>query len=255
MPERLVRFYESIGFTAGQTVPLSPADMALLGLKGRGTRIALKLGEQRIELEGFDRKGRPYPAHATAADLCFQHFALVTSDAATAWECARAHGATPISSGGPVTLPALMGGLTAVKLRDPEGHPLEFVQFASATGSSCQSEWASGIDHSAISVSDAGLSRGFYEALGLRAGPPTLNRGPTQVALDGLAEVCVDVVPMSPDIGTPHLELLGYRSPPGRPTGRLRANDVAATRIVWRSDRDALLHDPDGHLHVLMSRG
>ncbi len=28
-------------------------------------------------------------------------------------------------------------------------------------------------------------------------------------------------------------------------------DDVAATRIVWRSNRDALLRDPDGHLHVL----
>jgi hypothetical protein len=31
----------------------------------------------------------------------------------------------------------------------------------------------------------------------------------------------------------------------------VQANDVAATRIVWRSDRDALLRDPDGHLHLL----
>jgi len=31
----------------------------------------------------------------------------------------------------------------------------------------------------------------------------------------------------------------------------LQANDVAATRIVWRSNRDALLRDPDGHLQVL----
>ena len=100
-------------------------------------------------------------------------------------------------------------------------------------------------------TADAGVSRGFYEELGLTVGRPTLNQGPTQIALDGLAEVCVDVVPMLPQTGTPHLELLRYRSPAGRAAARLQANDVAATRIVWRSNRDGLLRDPDGHLHLL----
>ena len=251
VPERLARFYESIGFSVGQAVPVPPADMALLGLAGGGIRIALNVGEQRLELEAFDRKGRPYPESATAADLCFQHFALVTPDAAAAWERARAHGATPISIGGPVTLTASAGGLTAVKLRDPEGHPLEFVQFPTAPKDSRGSKWLSGIDHSAICVADTATSRGFYEELGLTAGRPTLNQGPTQVALDGLAEARVDVLPMWPQVGTPHLELLRYRNPTGRTADKLQANDVAATRIVWRSNRDALLHDPDGHLHLL----
>lgn len=254
MPERLARFYECIGFSVGKAVPVPAADMALLGLGSGGIRIVLNVGQQRIELEAFDRKGRPYPENATAADLCFQHFALVTPDAAAAWERARAHGAIPISIGGPVTLPAA-GGLTAVKFRDPEGHPLELVQFPTPSENSRRSEWLSGIDHSAICVGDVGVSRAFYEELGLTVGRPTLNQGPTQVALDGLAGVRVDVVPMSPQIGTPHLELLRYRSPAGWAAGRLQANDVAATRIVWRSNRDALLRDPDGHLHVLAEFG
>ncbi len=252
MPARLVEFYESIGFAAGPPVPVTSADMDLLALEGRGTRIALTAGGQRIDLESFDRRGRPYPENATAADLCFQHFALVTRDVAAVWQCARAHGATPISTQGPVTLPASAGGVTAVKLRDPEGHPLEFLQFPSAAGSPGHRECVLGIDHSAISVADAGVSRRFYEALGLRADRPTLNHGPTQAALDGLPDARVDVVPMSPEIAPPHLELLGYRNPVGRPASRSSANDVAASRIVWRSDRDALLRDPDGHLHVLM---
>lgn len=252
MPKRLVEFYESIGFSAGPPVPVTPEDMTLLGLEGCGTRIALTVGSQRIDLESFEQKGRHYPGSATAADLCFQHFALVTRDAAGAWERARAHGATPISVEGPVTLPASAGGVTAVKLRDPEGHPLEFLQFPSAAASPGHSGCVLGIDHSAISVADTGASRRFYEALGLRTGSPTFNDGPTQVTLDGLSDVRVDVVPMSPEIGTPHLELLGYRNPVGRPAGRLSANDVAASRIVWRTNRDALLRDPDGHLHVLM---
>lgn len=253
MPQRLVQFYECIGFSAGPPVAMTPEDMALLEMEGRGTRIALRAGSQRIDLESFDQKGgRPYPANATAADLCFQHFALVTRDVGAAWERARAHGATPISTEGAVTLPVSAGGVTAAKFRDPEGHPLEFLQFPSAAGSPEHKECVLGIDHSAISVADAGVSQRFYEALGLQAGRPTLNDAPTQAALDGLPDVRVDVVPMSPEISTPHLELLGYRNPIGRPAIRLSANDVAATRIVWRSDRNALLRDPDGHLHLLM---
>ena len=125
VPERLARFYESIGFSVRESVAISRPEMALLELAGGGTRIALNVGEQRIELEAFDRKGRPYPENATAADLCFQHFALITSDAAAAWERVRANGATPISIGGPVTLGASAGGLTAVKFRDPEGRSEE----------------------------------------------------------------------------------------------------------------------------------
>lgn len=250
-PQRLVQFYEAISFSALAPVPIPSSDIALLGLEGRGTRIALTAGNQRLELETFDQKGRPYPENATAADLCFQHFALVTTDAAAAWECARLHGATPISRAGPVTLPPLAGGVTAVKFRDPEGHPLEFLQFPSRTETDGHSQVVRGIDHSAISVSNAGISRAFYERLGLKAEQPMFNHGPTQVALDGLPKVRVAVVPMRPDKPKPHLELLGYERPLGRPAGPFSANDIASARIVWEADRDGLLRDPDAHMHVL----
>ena len=80
---------------------------------------------------------------------------------------------------------------------------------------------------------------------------PTLNSGPTQVDLDGLADVEVDVVPLLPPLECPHLELLCYRVPRGEASVPLAANDIAATRIVWRSDVDALVRDPAGHLHLL----
>ena len=84
----------------------------------------------RVDLECFDRPGRAYPPSATACDLVFQHFALVTDDAEAAWRRrALEAGATPISREGPVTLPASGGGVTAIKFRDPEGHPLEFLEF------------------------------------------------------------------------------------------------------------------------------
>ncbi len=108
-----------------------------------------------------------------------------------------------------------------------------------------------GIDHSAVSVSDVAASRRFYAKHGLIEGEASLNRGPAQVALDGLDDVQVDVVPMNPTTMLPHVELLGYLTPAGRPHPPLAANDVAATRIVWRAETDALLRDPDGHLHQL----
>jgi hypothetical protein len=56
---------------------------------------------------------------------------------------------------------------------------------------------------------------------------------------------------MNPSRQPPHVELLGYRRPTPRTGAGLRANDIAATRILWRSDREELLRDPDGHLHQL----
>lgn len=250
---RLADFYEDLGFTVGPHERVPEQEIALLGLTGGGIRVPLRLCNASVTLDCFDEPGREYPADATAADLCFQHFALVTSDAAAAWGRALRSGATAISPHGPVRLPAEAGAVTAGKFRDPDGHPLEFLQFPPGA----RSHWHGGmlgIDHSAISVSDADVSERFYGALGLSVRSPTLNQGDTQAALDGLASPLVQVVPMLPPHPPPHLELLAYLVPTGRPAGAVRANDLAGTRTVWASDRDALLTDPDGHLHVLRKR-
>lgn len=252
-PERLARFYEGLGFTVGDSTRIPADEIDLLRLKQGGTRLALYLGEQRIDLDTFDDPGRGYPVVTTSADLSFQHFALVTDDATATWAVAARLGALPISTGGPVKLPASAGGVIAVKCRDPEGHPLELLQFPADGASRWHGTGLLGIDHSAISVANIETSRRFYEALGLSMHGATLNDGPTQNALDGLPQVIVDVLPMMPTRGTAHLELLCYRLPVGRSAGPLAANDVAATRIVWEADRDALLRDPDGHLHFLES--
>lgn len=244
-PERLARFYaEAIGFVAGESAAIRADEMMILGLAGAGARMEMTLGNQTVDLDCFEAPGRVYPADADAADTRFQHFALVVGDAAAAFERARAHGATCISRDGPVTLPASAGGVTAVKLRDPEGHPFEFLQFPGGVRPRA-------IDHTAISVADVEASVAWYAALGLSAHGRTLNEGPTQAALDGLADVRVDVIPLWPECAPPHLELLGYRSPVGRRAPPSAANDVAATRTVWETNRVALVRDPDGHLHHL----
>lgn len=248
----LARFYQELGFAVGSPEAIDDDEIALLGLECGGTRLPLRLGEQRVDLDSFAVPGRPYPRDPTAADLGFQHLALVTDDAATAWRRVAARGAIPISAQGPVALPPATGVAAAVKFRDPEGHPLELLQFPRESAGLWPGTGLLGIDHSALSVANTAASRRFYEALGLSVRGPTLNRGPTQMALDGLADVEVDVVPMLPHRDTPHVELLGYRKPAGRPAGRLEANDIAATRTVWTADRNLLIRDPDGHLHLCL---
>ncbi len=250
-PERLAAFYQQLGFTVGRPEAIGEDEIALLGLVGSGVRVPLRLGEQRVDLDSFEVQGRPYPMDSTAADLCFQHFALVTDDASAAWKHVAAIGGRPISTGGPVRLPPSTGVAAAVKFRDPEGHPLELLQFPPQSAGRWIGTGLLGIDHSAISVSNVDTSCRFYEALGLSVQARTLNAGPTQVALDGLPKVEVEVVPMLPLRATPHIELLGYRRPRGRSAGQVEANDIAATRIVWAADRDQLLRHPDGHLHLL----
>ena len=183
--DRLAAFYQAIGFSVGPPTEISQEEMWLLGLKGTGRRKALRLGRSRLSLDSFDPPGAPYPMGTAAADLVFQHLAMVTDDAAADWIRARAAGATAISRHGPVTLPASAGGVTAVKFRDPDGHPLELLQFPPGSNPDWSGTGLMGIDHSAMSVSDVGVSRRFFAEHGLAEGRTSLNQGPTQVALDG----------------------------------------------------------------------
>ncbi len=251
---RLSRFYRDVlGFVAdGPERPIDGAAMRLLGLRGTGRRQALRLGQQTVSIDQYDPPGRPYPADADAASLAFQHLALVVADMARAYR--RVQAATAISVGGPQHLPASSGGVHAYKFRDPDGHPLELLQFpddapAWPGGPAGPDTVAHGIDHSAISVADAGASIAFYRACGLTPGVPTLNAGPAQQCLDGLRDTEVTVVPLLPGQPAPHLELLAYHRPRGTAVAPWRADDVAATRIVWQGGRAELLRDPDGHLH------
>jgi len=184
----------------------------------------------------------------------------VVADMAQAYQ--RVRRAAAISEGGPQHLPASSGGVYAYKFRDPDGHPLELLQFPDGSRpaawqgkSAAAGQIGLGIDHSAISVADAKASATFYSSLGLTPGERTLNQGPTQESLDNLRDVEVTVAPMKPAGGTPHLELLGYHVPRAAAGPALQANDVAATRIVWRGTRAALLRDPDGHLQQIAMLG
>ncbi|MEI7035878.1 VOC family protein [Fulvimonas yonginensis] len=278
---RMIAFYcEALDFAlVERTVVGTPAWGEMMGLPGARAQMArLRLGAQALELVAFDPPGRPYPADSNAADLCFQHLAIVVADMPAAYARLQRHACRPISQGGPQTLPPDTGGVTAFKFRDPEGHPLELIRFPAGVGAPCWQEAPGlflGIDHSAIAVADVEASVAFYARLGLHVAGRSHNRGPEQQHLDGLPGADADVVGLvAGQRGPPHLELLGYRTPHGR---RLdppaAANDRVADRLVLAVDdlpvlldrlRDggapwppagdgevALLLDPSGHRLLL----
>ena len=252
----LAGFYvAALGFEPGSTGPIAAEELALLGLAESGTRTALALAGQVLEIDQFDPPGLPYPLPRVSDDRLFQHFAMTTADMPGAWARVLAAGSRPVSTHGPVQLPPANGSVQAVKFRDPEGHPLELLAFPDNAASAHPLV----IDHSAIVVRDLAASLDFYHARGLATGERTLNHGPAQAALDGLHPAPaaqdarsgprVDVVPLDPSGGGAHLELLGYRDPAPRPETAWQVNDVAATRLVWHSGQAAIIADPDGHLH------
>ncbi|MHB8423879.1 MAG: VOC family protein [Gammaproteobacteria bacterium] len=246
----------------------------------------LRIGQQEMELTAFEPDGAPYPPGSYTADLWFQHLAIVTSDITVAYQRLQHHGATPITRDGPQRLPPAAGGVTAFKFRDPDGHPLELIQFPAGSGSAIwHQEYPDavtiGIDHTAVSVADTGRSTAFYcGLLGLVEISRQVNSGPEQQRLDDLQDVAVDVVGLQPAAATPHLELLGYRAPRGRALAAAGLRDIAADRLVLQvqnlpalsqaltgagasilatgpvvsvhSSHAAVVRDPDGHLLVLV---
>jgi catechol 2,3-dioxygenase-like lactoylglutathione lyase family enzyme len=281
----MAAFYrQSFGFeVVGQEFDSGPALAQLLNLpEVRTSSTTLRLGCDELELTGYEPTGRDYPQGSTAADLWFQHIAIVVADMDKAYGVLRRGGAmTPISKDGPERLPPNTGSVTAFKFRDPEGHPVELSMFPPGVGAERWREPDAsgnclGIDHSALSVADPARSLAFYaEALGMSVIGRSLNRGPEQDRLDGLSCDGVDIVALQPaDPASPHIELLGYPQP-RRSGRRLRPNDIAATRLDFQVadlpgtvDRlrtagarfvspgavtlatgpTALVADPDGHL-------
>ena len=248
--DRAVAFYEgALGFrtVAADIVADSRFD-AISGLFGsRVRRATLQLGDERIELEQYlGPRGQPLPVDSRANDLWFQHFAIVVRD----MDAAHAHlGRYPYQaiSTAPQTIPesnAAAAGIRAFKFRDPDGHPLELLQFPPGKGSA---RWHAagqalfmGIDHTAITVGATERSLRFWnELLGFSVAGGSLNSGPTQEYLDGAFGAVVRVTGLRPQRATgPGLEFLQYLAPSG---GRSLAataaiNDVAHARVVLEVD-------------------
>ena len=184
---RMVAFYRGVlGFAAvGDIKAIGTEEMGLLGLQAGGRRQDLSIGSQTVAIDEFEIEGHSYPVDASAASLRFQHLALVVVDIEEAH--ARLRDIAPISIAGPQQLPASSGGVQAFKFRDPDGHPLELLQFPQddmpatwKNRSPAPGQIALGIDHSAISVHGADTSIAFYGDLALKQGKRTFNTGPAQ---------------------------------------------------------------------------
>jgi catechol 2,3-dioxygenase-like lactoylglutathione lyase family enzyme len=180
-----------------------------------------------------------------------------------------------ITRGGrPVVLPAESGGVTALKFRDPDGHPLELLSFAEHAAPRHWRDVATraggaltlGIDHSAFVVADAARWIDFgTTVLGLSMQSRQTNRGIAQARLDDRDDAVVDVVAMKAAAphATPHLELLGYAYSPGDSRGHddsgvhavtvLQVDELAAMRARFEHAGHAIieprLSDEAGHTH------
>ncbi|WP_131195584.1 VOC family protein [Lichenihabitans psoromatis] len=282
-----VFYRDALGFEVIERVDQVDRGMAT-ALGGPDAAIAcvtMRLGHQRMDLLAFDPPGRSYPAGSTSSDLWFQHCAIVVRDMAAAHAHVSAFAITPITMGGPQTLPPNTGSVSAFKFRDPFGHPFELLHFPEGIG---DPSWHRpgrdalflGIDHTAIAVSDAAQSIAFYEKLGFTVSSRSFNSGAEQSKLDAVADASVVVVALSPAESPPHLELLAYRTGTRRPIPpHESAGDIALSRTVievddlaslvafsndgshplsatasWDRRAAYSLSDPDGHRLILRER-
>lgn len=304
--DTLAAWYERwLGFQRiGEREHADDSYCQLVGLAGARLRcLSLQLGQEHLELNqvldpGPHRPGRPVPADSRSNDLWFQHLCLVVPDlervAAPIEQQIRSGALTTISST-PQRLPdwnTAAAGIVAFKFHDPDGHPLELLQFPAGKG---DARWHQpsraavlGIDHSAIGISDPQRSRHVYaDLLGLNHAGGGTNSGPEQDGLDGLEGTEVGIDAWRPPQGM-GIESLAYRQPSGgrpqpadhgfqdlshwqlrlevpdleRIAGRVEAcgGTLISTGVIaldgslppWRLGLQ--LADPDGHRLQLVSR-
>jgi len=240
---RSVAFYSDVlGFQRVSDVEVAGAPYeALTGLPGVRARVAvLQLGRERIELtEYLAPRGRAAPADSRSNDAWFQHVAIVTSDIQQAYLWLRLQEVRQVSPG-PQRLPdwnPKAGGITAFYFRDPDGHPLEILEFPADKG---DARWRRpgeaiflGIDHTAIVVADTERSLRFYrDLLGLRVTGESENWGLEQERLSGVLGAHLRITTLRAAAG-PGVELLEYLSPR---TGRAAPVNVTVNDLVhWHT--------------------
>jgi catechol 2,3-dioxygenase-like lactoylglutathione lyase family enzyme len=258
----------------------------VFGLRMRVVR--MRLGDESIRLtEYLAPKGRPIPTDARSNDRSFQHIAIIVSDMDRAYAWLRQNKVEHASSG-PQRLPDWnknAAGIRAFYFKDPDGHPLEILEFPADKGLEKWHRKADelflGIDHTAIVVEDTDSSLMFYrDLLGLRVVGESENYGSEQEHLNNVFGAHLRITSLRSQRG-PGIELLEYLSPRnGHPyPADERSNDIVhrqtevvtsdaqtaaqkfasaltkfvSSAVVTESDgqlgfRNAfLVRDPDGH--------
>jgi catechol 2,3-dioxygenase-like lactoylglutathione lyase family enzyme len=266
-------FFESVlGFrTLATSEDRSLLTQRLVGSpSARAERVELALGDERIVLTAYRSApaGRPVPRDTHGNDLWFQHLALVVSDMDRAYAWLRKHGVEHLSSG-PQTLPRWnrhAGGIKAFYFVDPDGHPLELIQFPKGKGNPrwqqrrvCALEPRErclflGIDHTAITVEDTAESLRFYrDVLGLSVTGESENYGTEQEHLNGVFGARLRITGLKAGVG-PGIELLEYLSPRG---GRLAPTDAKPSdlfhyQVVVKTPSTAALSDAARTTHPVV---
>ena len=268
----------------------------LQGVFGTRQRVVrLRLGEEFLELTEFlAPRGRPAPVDSRSNDHWFQHVAIIVSDMDRAYARLRRFKVGHASTGPqrlPETIPAA-AGIRAFYFRDPDGHPLEVLQFPAGKGGA---RWQRGygrlflgIDHTAIVVGNTAAILAFYrDVLGFRVAGESLNFGAEQERLNNVQGARLRITGLRASAG-PGIEFLEYLSPrDGRPfPADERANDLvhwhttvlvpaaeAAAAVLRRGrhrlisseavglpdtalgfERAVRVRDPDGHVIQLVER-
>src|SRR5215471_240656 len=210
----------------------------VFGLRMRVVRLRLR-DEAIVLTEYLAPRGRPIPADTRSHDHWFQHIAIIVSDMERAYGWLRQHKVEHASTG-PQRLPgwnATAAGIQAFYFKDPDGHPLEILQFPPDKG---DAKWHRpteqlflGIDHTAIVVRDTEDSLKLYrDVLGFTVVGESENSGPEQEHLNNVFGARLRITTLRAAAG-PAIECLEYLAPrDGRPfPADARANDL----VHWQT--------------------
>jgi catechol 2,3-dioxygenase-like lactoylglutathione lyase family enzyme len=220
---------------------LGPAYERLTGVFGVRLRVVrLRLGDESLQLtEYLTPKGRPVPPDSRSNDRWFQHVAIIVSDMDRAYERLRRFKVRHASTA-PQLLPATIpqaAGIRAFYFKDPDGHPLEVLQFPPDKG---DPKWHRpgnrlflGIDHTAIVVRSTGASLAFYrDVLGFRVAGESMNFGAEQEHLNNVRGARLHITGLRAARG-PGIEFLEYLAPTD---GRAYPADAQPNDVVhWQT--------------------
>jgi len=205
----------------------------VFGLRMRVVR--MRLGSEQIELtEYLTPRGRRVPDDSRSHDRWFQHIAIIVSDMDAAYARLRQHHVEHASPE-PQRLPDWnpnAGGIKAFYFKDPDGHPLEILQFPTGKGDpkwhAASNRLFLGIDHTAIVVGNTATSLAFYrDVLGLRVAGESTNYGAEQERLNNVFGARLHITALRASAG-PGIEFLEYLTPRnGRPAIGIQSNDLA----------------------------
>jgi catechol 2,3-dioxygenase-like lactoylglutathione lyase family enzyme len=218
-----------------------PAYEELVGVPGARLRVVrLRLGDEYLQLTQYlGSTGGPVPPDSRSNDRWFQHVAIIVRDMDQAYARLRRF-KVQHASVAPQLLPKTIpqaAGIRAFYFKDPDGHPLEVLQFPPDKGDPkwhrSEGQLFLGIDHTAIVVENTGRSLAFYrDVLGFRVVGESMNFGAEQERLNNVPGAQLHITALRASRG-PGIEFLEYLAPAG---GRAYPASVRPDDLVhWQT--------------------